>query len=227
MAAIVTGAGSGLGAATAAVLSERGAKVFGLDRPGVESPSGAAFELLEADVTKPDEVRDAVTTAAGAGHPLRTVVCCAGKAPSIRILGRSGVHDLDRYAQVISVNPLGTFNVLALAAEEIAKTDPMTDGLRGVAVLTASIAAYEGQIGQVAYAASKGGVVSLTLPAARDLAQHDIRVNSIAPGIVAKPMLAAFSDEIREGLAAGVPFPHRLAPAEEFARAALFFVDHD
>jgi NAD(P)-dependent dehydrogenase (short-subunit alcohol dehydrogenase family) len=137
------------------------------------------------------------------------------------------VHDLGLYAKVVQINLVGTFTVLALAAEEIARTEPLEHGQRGVIVNTASVAAFEGQIGQAAYSSSKGGVVGLTLPAARDLAQYGIRVNTIAPGIVETPMLATVSEEFRTALAAGVPFPHRLAQPAEFARLALFLIEHD
>jgi NAD(P)-dependent dehydrogenase (short-subunit alcohol dehydrogenase family) len=158
---------------------------------------------------------------------LRVAVNCAGIGPSARILGRKGVHDLGLYAKVVQINLVGTFTVLALASEEIARTEPLDHGQRGVVINTASVAAFEGQIGQAAYSSSKGGVVGLTLPAARDLAQYGIRVNTIAPGIVETPMLATISEEYRAGLAAGVPFPHRLAQPAEFAQLALFLIEHD
>jgi NAD(P)-dependent dehydrogenase (short-subunit alcohol dehydrogenase family) len=228
-AAIVTGGASGLGAATAAALAGRGARVFALDLSAAitDAREVAGIEYVAADVTKPVEVQAAVDRAAGAGVPLRTVVNCAGIGPSARILGRNGVHDLALYAKVVQVNLVGTFNVLALAAERIAATEPDGQGQRGVVVNTASIAAYDGQVGQAAYSSSKGGIVGLTLPAARDLAQHGIRVNTIAPGIVETPMLATVSEEFRAGLAAGVPFPQRLARPEEYAQLALAIIDHD
>ncbi|MFJ4620902.1 SDR family NAD(P)-dependent oxidoreductase [Streptomyces sp. NPDC088812] len=228
-AALVTGGASGLGAATARALAERGATVFALDlKDGIDrAPDVAGVTYVAADVTDPEQVRAAVAGAAGAGVPLRTVVNCAGIGPSMRILGRKGVHDLALYAKVIQINLIGTFNVLALASEAIAGTEADGDGQRGVIVNTASIAAYDGQIGQAAYSSSKGGVVGLTLPAARDLAQYGIRVCTIAPGVVETPMLATVSKEIRTSLAAGVPFPHRLARPEEYARLALAIVDHD
>jgi NAD(P)-dependent dehydrogenase (short-subunit alcohol dehydrogenase family) len=231
-AAIVTGGASGLGAATAAALAAGGARVFGFDLPSaIEASSEAGapegVELLAVDVTDPEQVAAAVETAAGSGVPLRTVVSCAGIGPSMRILGRKGPHDLAFYAKVVQVNLIGTFNVMTLAAEKIAQTEPLADGARGVVINTASIAAYDGQVGQAAYASSKGGVVGLTLPAARDLAQYGIRVLTIAPGIVETPMLATVSDEFRAGLAAGVPFPQRLARPEEFAQLAVAMVDHD
>ncbi len=231
-AAIVTGGASGLGAATAAALSARGARVFVLDLPqaieGADASSAPdGLQYVGTDVTDPDQVAAAVDQAASSGVPLRTVVNCAGIGPSMRILGKKGAHDLAFYAKVVQVNLVGTFNVLTLAAERIAATDELEDGQRGAVVNTASVAAFEGQVGQAAYASSKGGIVGLTLPAARDLAQYGIRVNTIAPGIVETPMLATVSDEFRAGLAAGVPFPRRLARPEEYAALACFLVEHD
>ncbi|WZH51897.1 MAG: SDR family NAD(P)-dependent oxidoreductase [Nocardioides alkalitolerans] len=227
-AAIVTGAASGLGAATAAALAAQGATVFGLDLPGsLESaPSVDGVTYVPTDVTDPEQVVAAVATAAE-GAPLRTVVNCAGIGPSARILSRKGPHDLGLYAKIIQVNLIGTFNVLTLAAERIAQTPELEHGARGVVINTASIAAFDGQVGQAAYSSSKGGVVGLTLPAARDLAQYGIRVNVIAPGIVETPMLATVSEEFRAGLAAGVPFPQRLARPDEYAQLALAIIDHD
>lgn len=228
-AALVTGGISGLGAATARVLAEKGAKVFAIDRALPDDStvqSDNAITYLEADVTDGEQVRRAIAEAAVAA-PLRTVVNCAGIGPTARILGRGGVHDLAVFAKVIEVNLIGSFTVLALAAEQIAQTTPDAHGQRGVVINTASVAAYEGQIGQAAYAASKGGIVALTLPAARDLAQFGIRVNTIAPGIVETPMLATVSEEFRERLAEGVPFPQRLARPEEFAQLALDLIEHD
>jgi NAD(P)-dependent dehydrogenase (short-subunit alcohol dehydrogenase family) len=228
-AAIVTGGASGLGAATAAALADQGATVFAFDLPDSieQAPEVKGVEYVAVDVTDEDQVRAGVQQAAGADVPLRTVVNCAGIGPSMRILGKKGVHDLSFYAKVVQVNLVGSFNVLALASEEIAKTDADKDGQRGVIVNTASIAAYDGQVGQAAYASSKGGIVGLTLPAARDLAQYGIRVCTIAPGIVETPMLATVSDEFRAGLAAGVPFPARLGRPDEYAQLALAIIDHD
>lgn len=228
-AAIVTGGASGLGAATAAALAAGGARVFAFDLPAAieGAPQVDGIEYVAVDVTDPEQVQAAVDTAAGAGVPLRTVVNCAGIGPSMRILGKKGPHDLGLYAKIIQVNLVGSFNVLTLAAEKISQTEALEHGARGVIINTASIAAYDGQIGQAAYSSSKGGIVGLTLPAARDLAQHGIRVMTIAPGIVETPMLATVSDEFREGLAQGVPFPQRLARPDEYAQLALSIVDHD
>lgn len=232
-AAIVTGGASGLGAATAKVLADKGAHVFALDLPAaveaVVSAPGSAPEgitYVPTDVTDEQQVRAAVTQASS-GAPLRVVVNCAGIGPSARILGRKGVHDLGLYAKVVQVNLVGTFTVLAVGSEAIAQTEPDEHGQRGVVINTASIAAYDGQVGQAAYSSSKGGIVGLTLPAARDLAQYGIRVMTIAPGIVETPMLATVSDEFRAGLAAGVPFPQRLARPDEYAQLALAIIDHD
>ncbi len=231
--AIVTGGASGLGAATAAALAGQGASVFAIDLQGsidavsIENGPGTdGVTYVAADVTDEGQVRAAVTLAAEAA-PLRTVVNCAGIGPSMRILGKKGVHDLATYARIININLVGSFTVLAIAAEAIALTEADEHGQRGVIINTASIAAYDGQVGQAAYASSKGGIVALTLPAARDLAQYGIRVMTIAPGIVETPMLATVSDEFRAGLAAGVPFPQRLGRPEEYAKLALAIVDHD
>jgi NAD(P)-dependent dehydrogenase (short-subunit alcohol dehydrogenase family) len=228
--AIVTGGASGLGAATAAALAAQGARVVALDLPDA-CASGSVVEGVEyvpTDVTVEEEVRAAVARAADdPARPLRTVVSCAGIGPSARIVGRKGVHDLALFRKVVEINLVGTFTVLAVAAEAIAATEPGADGQRGVVINTASIAAFDGQVGQAAYSASKGGIVGLTLPAARDLAQYGIRVVTIAPGIVETPMLATVSDEFRAGLAAGVPFPARLARPDEYAKLALAVIDHD
>ncbi|MFJ3212617.1 SDR family NAD(P)-dependent oxidoreductase [Streptomyces flaveolus] len=224
--AIVTGAASGLGAATAAHLASKGARVVGLDLNTDDAPAVEGVSYVATDVTDEQQVRAALAQAT-AGGPLRVVVNCAGIGPSARILGRKGVHDLGLYAKVVQVNLIGTFTVLALAAEEIARTEPLDSGQRGVVVNTASVAAYEGQVGQAAYASSKGGVVGLTLPAARDLAQYGIRVNTVAPGIVDTPMLQTVSEEFRATLAAGIPFPQRLCRPDEYAQLVGMIIDHD
>jgi NAD(P)-dependent dehydrogenase (short-subunit alcohol dehydrogenase family) len=228
-AAIVTGGGSGLGAATARALAERGAQVFALDLPDVVERAEAVegVEHVAADVTDADQVQAAVDRAAGSANPLRIAVNCAGIGPSQRVAGRKGPHDLDLFRKVVEINLVGTFNVLRLAAAAIGRTGADDQGQRGVIVNTASIAAQDGQIGQAAYAASKGGVVSLTLPAARDLSSTGVRVMTIAPGIVDTPMLATVGEEVRQGLAEGVPFPKRLGKPEDYAQLAVDIVEHD
>jgi NAD(P)-dependent dehydrogenase (short-subunit alcohol dehydrogenase family) len=227
-AAIVTGGASGLGAATAKALADRGARVYALDLPASvdAAPTVDGVTYVPTDVTDEEQVRAAVAQASSS-VPLRVVVNCAGIGPSARILGKKGVHDLGLYAKVIGINLIGSFNVLAVASEAIAQTEPGEHGQRGVIINTASIAAFDGQVGQAAYSSSKGGIVGLTLPAARDLAQYGIRVMTIAPGIVETPMLATVSDDFRAGLAAGVPFPQRLARPEEYAQLALAIIEHD
>ncbi|CAH0172702.1 putative oxidoreductase Rv1144 [Microbacterium oxydans] len=226
--AIVTGGASGLGAATARALAAHGAEVFALDLPAAitSAPTVDGVTLVAADVTDAAQVRDAVRTAS-AGAPLRVAVNCAGIAPSARLVGRAGAHDPALFEKVVGVNLVGTFLVMSVAAEAIAAQTPDAHGQRGVIVNTASIAAYDGQIGQVAYAASKGAVVGMTLPAARDLATHGIRVCTIAPGIVDTPMLATVSDEYRANLAASVPFPHRLCDPTEYAQLVTMIIQHD
>ncbi|WP_182378923.1 SDR family NAD(P)-dependent oxidoreductase [Nocardioides sp. WS12] len=228
-AAIVTGAASGLGAATAARLAELGARVTGFDLANAlkNAPVIDGVRYHPVDVSDSHDVAAGVKAAANNGAPLRIVVNCAGIAPSMRVVGKNGAHDLDFYAKVIQVNLIGTFAVMAKAAEEIAKTPALDDGQRGVIINTASIAAFDGQVGQAAYASSKSGVVGLTLSCARDLAQHGIRVLAIAPGIIDSPMLATISEEFRAGLAAGVPFPQRLGQPEEYAQLAVALVEHN
>ncbi|WP_066912128.1 SDR family NAD(P)-dependent oxidoreductase [Millisia brevis] len=231
-AAVITGGASGLGAATAARFAAAGATVFGIDLPqsiekaGDSVPEGVT--LLPADVTSGDEVAAAIATIVESGVPLRIVVNCAGVGWAGRILSKKGPHDLELFRTVITVNLLGTFNVMRLAADAISKTEPVDEyGQRGVVINTASVAAFEGQVGQIAYSASKGGVHGMTIPAARDLAQFGIRVNTIAPGIVDTPMLAGVTEEYRKGLEQGVPFPHRLAQPGEYAQLAEDIVRHD
>jgi NAD(P)-dependent dehydrogenase (short-subunit alcohol dehydrogenase family) len=228
-AAIVTGGASGLGGATAQALAAKGARVFAFDLPGgiEKAPKVDGVTYVETDVTDPEQVQAGVEQAAAAGVPLRTVVSCAGIGPSARILSKKGTHDLDLFRKVVEINLIGTFNVLTLASEAIAKTEPLEDDARGVVINTASVAAFDGQIGQVAYSASKGGVAGLTLPSARDLASHGIRVVTIAPGIIDTPMLATVSDEFRAGLAAGVPFPKRLGRPDEYSQLAIDIIEHD
>lgn len=228
--AIVTGGASGLGGATAAALAAQGVRVYAFDLPASieQAPAVDGVTYLPTDVTDEEQVRASVTQAsADAAAPLRIVVNCAGIGPSARILGKKGVHDLSLYRKIVEINLIGSFTVLAVASEAIAQTEADEHGQRGVIINTASIAAFDGQVGQAAYASSKGGIVGLTLPAARDLAQYGIRVCTIAPGIVETPMLATVSEEFRAGLAAAVPFPQRLAAPTEYAKLALSIIDND
>jgi len=226
--AIVTGGASGLGGATAQALAAAGASVFALDLPASieQAPKVDGITYLAADVTEPDQVQAAVDTAK-AGGDLRVVVNCAGIGPSARILSRKGPHDLALFRKVVEVNLIGTFTVVTIASEAMSQTEELPGGHRGVIINTASIAAFDGQVGQAAYAASKGGVVGLTLPAARDLASHGIRVVTIAPGIIDTPMLATVSEDFRATLAAGVPFPKRLGTAADYSKLALSIIDQD
>ncbi|PTX42700.1 NADP-dependent 3-hydroxy acid dehydrogenase YdfG [Gemmobacter caeni] len=219
---LVTGAGSGLGGAVARMVVEGGGKVVLLD---VNAEAGAALaaELGTAalfhrtDVTSDAEGQAAIAAALGSFGRVDALVNCAGIAPGERIVGRDGPHALDSFARTISINLIGTFNMLRLAAAAMVGNDPGPDGERGVIVNTASIAGIEGQIGQAAYAASKGGVIALTLPAARELARSGIRVLTIAPGIFATPMMAGLPQDVQDSLGAAVPFPSRLGQAAEYA----------
>ena len=219
--ALVTGGASGLGLATATALTEAGAAVVIVDLPS--SPGEAAAKELggvfaPTDVTDEDSVRAAIARAVALG-PLRVAVNCAGIGTPGRVLGKAGPMPLAEFARVVTVNLVGTFNVIRLAAEAIAQTDPV-DGERGVIINTASIAAYDGQVGQAAYAASKGGVVGMTLPIARDLAQSLIRVVTIAPGLFDTPMLQGLPEPARQSLGAQVPMPSRLGQPREYAALA-------
>ncbi len=219
---IVTGAASGLGAAVAEHVVAAGGKVLVLDRDGAAATAqaealGPAAIALAADVTSEADGARAIAAATQGFGRLDGLVNCAGIAPGKRIVGRDGPHELELFARTVSVNLVGTFNMLRLAAEAMAAQDPDAAGDRGVIVNTASVAAYEGQIGQAAYAASKGGVVALTLPAARELARHRIRVVTIAPGIFATPMMAGLPEDVQASLGASVPHPSRLGQPSEFA----------
>ena len=220
---LVAGGGSGLGAATTNMLAAAGARVVVADLEG-ETPEGGRF--VETDVTDEERVRGAVEAAVELGA-LRGAVNCAGIASAEKVLGREGPHPLDSFAKVVQVNLIGTFNVIRLAAEAMAGNEPLEGGERGVIVNTASVAAYDGQIGQVAYAASKGGVVSLTLPVARELARNGIRVMTIAPGIFDTPMMAGLPVEARESLGDQVPFPSRLGKPEEYANLVKHIVENE
>ncbi len=222
--AMVAGGASGLGEATARALAAAGAKVVIADLNAekgealaAELGDGAAF--VEADVTDEEAVAAAVERAAKAGADgLRVSVCCAGIGWAERVAHKRGPHNLEFFSNVVKVNLIGTFNVLRLAAAAMAENEADEEGERGVCVNTASIAAYDGQIGQIAYAASKGGIVSMTLPAARDMAARGVRVVTIAPGLFDTPLLAALPEEARAALGAGIPFPPRLGRPAEYAQ---------
>jgi NAD(P)-dependent dehydrogenase (short-subunit alcohol dehydrogenase family) len=219
---IVTGGGSGLGAATARMLVEDGARVVIADLNN-EAGEQIATELdgdvryIRADVTSAEDGASVVATALEAFGSLCGLVNCAGIAPAEKIIGRDGTHRLESFARAISINLVGTFNMIRLAASAIQQQEPDAEGERGVIVNTASAAAFDGQIGQAAYSASKGGVVAMTLPIARELARYGIRVVSIAPGIFETPMMAGMPGEVQEALGKSVPFPPRLGRPAEFA----------
>ena len=219
---LVTGGASGLGAATARRLAAAGANVAIADlQPDAGAflarEIGARASFAATDVTDEAQVSNAVAAARKAFGALHGAVSCAGIATGERVLGRSGPHRLDTFRHAVEINLIGTFNVLRLAAQAMAENPPGAEGERGIIINTASIAAYDGQIGQAAYSASKAGVAGLTLPAARELAGLGIRVMTIAPGIFETPMMAGMTEEVRASLAAQVPFPPRLGRPEEFA----------
>jgi 3-hydroxyacyl-CoA dehydrogenase/3-hydroxy-2-methylbutyryl-CoA dehydrogenase len=226
--AIVVGGASGLGEATVRRLHERGALVTIADvnaEKGAALASELGLELASCDVRDEAQVRAAVEAAAAAG-PLRIAVCCAGTGWAQKVAGSKGPHPLMPFETIISINLIGTFNALRFASSAMIANEPGEDGERGVCVNTASIAAYDGQVGQIAYSASKGGVVAMTLPAARDLAQYGIRVNTIAPGLFDTPLLAALPEEARVKLGAGVPFPQRLGAPGEYAQLACHIIEN-
>lgn len=226
---IVTGAASGLGEATARMLVSRGASVVIAD----VNPRGAdvAAELgqqnavfVATDVTQEPDGQRAVETAKTRYGSVHGLVNCAGIAPGERIVGRNGPHDLETFSRTIAINLVGTFNMLRLASAAMTANAPMADGERGIVINTASVAAFEGQIGQAAYAASKAGVAGLTLPAARELARFGIRVVTIAPGLFMTPMMSGFPAEVQESLAGTVLFPQRLGRPEEYAELAASII---
>ncbi|MFS1299708.1 SDR family NAD(P)-dependent oxidoreductase [Streptosporangium longisporum] len=221
--ALVSGAGGGLGAATARELAEAGAHVVVADldaRTGEKVAAETGGTFVETDVTRAESVEHAVRVAAEVAGPLRVAVSCAGIAPAARTVGLDGSpHDLETFERALAVNVVGTFNVMRLAAVAMAATEPLEDGERGVVVNTSSAAADDGQAGQVAYAASKGAVAALTLPAARDLASVGVRVCALSPGLFDTPLFAAIPPEFRRPLVRQIVFPPRLGTPAEFARA--------
>jgi NAD(P)-dependent dehydrogenase (short-subunit alcohol dehydrogenase family) len=229
---LITGGGSGLGAATARLLAESGARVLVADvdeEVGENTASGIGdgARSVYADVTDEESVQNALDAVLDAFGSLSGVVNCAGVGSAERVLGRNGPHPLDAFVRTVQINLIGTFNVVRLAAAVMAQNEPTTDGERGVIVNTASVAAFDGQIGQVAYSASKAGVAGMTLPVARELAQHRIRVMAIAPGIFDTPMLAALPEEARESLSKQVPFPPRLGRPGEYAALVKHIIENE
>ena len=226
---LVSGGASGLGAASAEMLVAAGAKVMLVDL-NAEAVAAKAQQLgcqsVVADISQEAAAQAAVQAALSAFGALHGLVNCAGIVRGEKILGKQGPHGLASFSQVINVNLIGSFNLLRLAAEAIAESEANADGERGVIINTASAAAFDGQIGQAAYAASKGAIASLTLPAARELARYGIRVMTIAPGIFETPMMAGMSDEVRAGLAAGVPFPPRLGKPAEYAALVRHIIEN-
>ncbi|MNO51606.1 Levodione reductase [compost metagenome] len=228
---LVSGGASGLGAATAQMLIEAGAKVMlvDLNADAVATKAqalGANARHVVADISQEAAAQAAVEATVSAFGGLNGLINCAGIVGAEKILGKNGPHGLESFSRVINVNLVGSFNLLRLAAAAIAEGDADADGERGVIINTASIAAYDGQIGQAAYAASKGAIASLTLPAARELARFGIRVMTIAPGIFETPMMAGMTEEVRASLAAGVPFPPRLGRPQEYAALARHIIEN-
>jgi NAD(P)-dependent dehydrogenase (short-subunit alcohol dehydrogenase family) len=227
--ALVVGGASGLGEATVRDLHARGAHVTIADvntEKGEALAAELALEFVACDVREEAQVQAAVERAAGVAGGLRISVCCAGTGWAQKVAGSKGPHPLLPFETIVSINLIGTFNVLRFASAAMIANEPLEDDERGVCVNTASIAAFDGQVGQIAYAASKGGVVSMTLPAARDLAQYGVRVNTVAPGLFDTPLLAALPQEAREKLGAGVPFPRRLGQPAEYAQLACQIVEN-
>jgi len=227
----ITGGGSGLGAATARLLAENGAHVVLADvdeevGEQMASQIGSGAEFVRTDVTDEESVQDSLDSAVEIFGSLNGAVNCAGIGPAAKVVGKKGVHDLGLFTKTVEINLVGTFNVIRFAAVRLAENELGEDGERGVIINTASVAAYDGQIGQAAYAASKGGVVALTLPVARELASSGIRVVTIAPGIFETPMLAALPEDAKDSLGKQVPFPPRLGRPEEYAALAKHIVEN-
>ena len=228
-AALVTGGASGLGRATAEALIAAGAKVAILDK-NAEALAATAAEIgalaVACDVTQAGSTEDAVAAAREAHGPARVLMNCAGVGPAKRIVGRDGPMPLEWFEAVIAVNLIGTFNALRLAAADMMAMDPLDGDERGIIINTSSVAATEGQVGQAAYTASKGGVAAMTLPAAREFARHGIRVNTIAPGLFGTPMLFNLPQEVQDALGKSVPFPNRIGRPDEYAALAMHLIDN-
>ena len=226
---IVTGGASGLGEGTARLLTANGAKIVIADLQ-VDKGEALAKELgglfVKCDVSQEEDGKAVVAAATGAGK-LMGLVNCAGIAPAVKTVGRDGAHPLAVFSKTIMVNLVGSFNMIRLAAEAMCRNEPESTGERGVMISTASVAAYDGQIGQAAYSASKGGVVGMTLPIARDLARNGIRNMTIAPGIFGTPMMFGMPKEVQDALAASVPFPSRLGTPEDFAKLVKHIVENE
>lgn len=228
---VVTGGVSGLGAATAKMIVSGGGKVILADvnqlaGNAVQTELGPSAHFIQTDITSEDSAKACITAAATIFGGLHGLVNCAGIAPAERVVGRDGPHQLSTYVQVINVNLVGTFNMVRLAADMMSKGKPNADGERGVIVNTASVAALDGQIGQAAYASSKGGVVALTLPLARELARSGVRVVAIAPGLFETPMLLGLPQEVQDSLGKAVPFPPRLGKPIEFAAMVRHIIEN-
>jgi NAD(P)-dependent dehydrogenase (short-subunit alcohol dehydrogenase family) len=228
---LIPGGASGLGAATAQYLSAAGGRVVIADLnaqagEALATGLGAGARFVVADVTNEAQVQQAIDTAVTTFGALHGLVNCAGIAPGERVVGKSGPHRLETFSRAININLIGSFNALRLAAQAMAGNTPNPDGERGVIINTASIAAFEGQIGQAAYSASKGGIVAMALPIARELARFGIRVMTIAPGIFDTPMLQGLGEDVRNSLGIQVPFPSRLGQPQEYARLAAFIIEN-
>jgi NAD(P)-dependent dehydrogenase (short-subunit alcohol dehydrogenase family) len=228
-AALITGGGSGLGAATARALAAAGAKVAILD-VNMDNAQKVAKETggiaIKCDVADAASAEAAVAEARAKNGAARILINCAGIGPAARIVGKDGPMPLAEFSKVININLIGSFNMMRLAGADAQKLEPLADGERGVIISTASVAAYEGQIGQAAYSASKGGVVALTMPAAREFARFGIRVLAIAPGLFGTPMLLGMPQNVQDSLAASVPFPTRFGTPEEYAKLAMHIIDN-
>ncbi|AHG63663.1 3-hydroxyacyl-CoA dehydrogenase [Advenella mimigardefordensis] len=226
---IVTGGASGLGAGTARMLVEQGAKVIIADvqdEPGQQLAAELKQQYVHCDVTREEDANTVVNAATAAGK-LVGLVNCAGIAPASRTVSKTGAHPLDLFQKVIAVNLIGSFNMLRMAATAMNNNEPESTGERGVIINTASVAAYEGQIGQAAYSASKAGVVGMTLPVARDLARSGIRCNTIAPGIFGTPMIFGMPQEVQDSLAANIPFPSRLGTPQDYAKLVYSIITNE